>query len=228
MRKPFPVWVICAVCFLLPACLSPQCAFAFDAESPARGATPKENAATGVAPQAEEKKEKKGYRLEYELDPYYTNAGIIINLTDKPVPDVGEKPEFEIYKDLLFSSYVPRYLIVEAAVFPMPVAGVAVKSNASGVYRGARISDNFNLVKAVTAGFEEPYALSFFMGDVVSFTSPGEKHRSGNFGYMGYLVSIGNYHIKDNELVKDTSVEIEWKIRATGNSPRISLTGASA
>lgn len=152
-------------------------------------------------------------RLEYELDAYYSNIGLYIGLTDKPIPDAGEKPEFEIYKDLLFSSYIPRYFVIEAAVFPMPNLGVYLKDNAPDFYESGEIANNLNMVKAVTAGFEEPYALSAFLGNVVSFTMPGEKHKSGNFGYMGYMVSIGNYNIKDNVLVQDDWMEVEWKIK---------------
>ncbi|MFZ3071903.1 MAG: hypothetical protein WA162_01525, partial [Thermodesulfobacteriota bacterium] len=68
-------------------------------------------------------------------------------------------------------------------------------------------------IKNVTAGFEEPYALSLFAGNVVKFTKPDEKWKGGNFGYMGYLVSLGNYHIKDNELVRDKWMEVEWKVK---------------
>lgn len=181
-------------------------------------AKPQEKAAATNEAATTAKKEK-GYSFEYELDPYYSDVELIVNLTDRPVPDAGTKPEIQIYRDLFFSSYIPRYLVVEAAVFPMPVAGVAARSNANDVYRGAKVADNFNLIKAVTAGFEEPYALSFFMGNVVSFTSPGEKHRHGNFGYMGYLISIGDQHIKDNKLIKDTSVELEWKIKGDRKFP---------
>lgn len=227
MRDSFHCRILCAVSLFVLVCVGQPCAYAQEAvlvskdeampQTPALNTRGQEKAVTAG-------KEEKGYSFEYELDPYYTNASIIVNLTDQPIPDAGTKPEFQIYRDLFLSSYIPRYLVVEAAVFPMPVAGVAARSNANDVYRGAKVSDNLNLIKAVTAGFEEPYALSFFMGNVVSFTSPGEKHRSGNFGYMGYLVSIGDQHIKDNRLIKDSSVELEWKIKGDRKFPTHTLS----
>ncbi|MBI5562497.1 MAG: hypothetical protein HY894_06570 [Deltaproteobacteria bacterium] len=161
----------------------------------------------------------KRVRLETELDAYYTNAGLYVSLTDEPIPDAGEKPEFEVYRSLLYSSLVPRFLVLEAGVFPMPNLGVYLNDNARNFYDGGDVTKDVNIIKAVTAGFEEPYALSLFLGDVVSFTRPGEPHKSGNFGYMGYLVSVSNYHIRDNTLVPDKSVELEWKIKGDRKLP---------
>lgn len=157
--------------------------------------------------------QNKKVRLEYELDAYYSNIGFYISLTDEPIPDAGEKPELEIYKDLLFSSYIPRFLVLEAAVFPMPDIGFYLKDNVWDLYDKGDIAPNLNLIKTVTAGFEEPYAFSIFLGNVISFTRQGERHKGGNFGYMGYLISIGNYNIKDNVLINDNWQEIEWKIK---------------
>ncbi len=151
--------------------------------------------------------------LEYEIDAYYSNVGLYISLTDAPIPDAGEKAELLIYKDLLLSSYIPRFLVLEAAIFPMPDLGVFLKKNSRDLYDSAEVMEDFNLIKAVTTGFQEPYAFSIFLGNVISFSRPGEAKQSGNFGYMGYLLSIADHHIKDNELVKDTSYEIEWKIK---------------
>ncbi len=151
--------------------------------------------------------------LEYELDAYYSNVGLYISLTEAPIPDAGERPELLIYKDLLLSSYIPRFLVLEAAIFPMPDLGVFLKKNAAGFYDSAEVMEDFNLIKAVTTGFQEPYAFSLFLGNVISFSRPGEAKQSGNFGYMGYLLSIADHHIKDNELIRDTSYEIEWKVK---------------
>jgi hypothetical protein len=157
--------------------------------------------------------EGKSITLEYELDPYYSNVDIYIGLTDRPIPDVGEKSELEIYRDLFLSSYMPRFLVFEASINPMPLLGVYIRDQSPGLYGDAEVSEDLNIIKAVTAGFEEPWALSAFLGDVVNYTKPGEENRYGNKGFQGYLFSFGNQHIKDNELIKDYWYEIEWKIK---------------
>lgn len=155
---------------------------------------------------------------EFEFDPYYSSLGVYVSLTDKPIPDAGEKSELEVYRVLLLSSYIPRFLVLETSVNPLPVLGVAIKSSSPDFYESVDVSRNFNLVQAVTAGFEEPYAFSLFLGNVVNFASRGEK-KSGNKGYMGYLFSIGNYHIGENEFVRDNWYELEWKIKGDRKEP---------
>ncbi|MDH3972960.1 MAG: hypothetical protein OEV42_01655 [Deltaproteobacteria bacterium] len=155
----------------------------------------------------------KRYTIEYELDAYYSNTGLYVNLTDSPVPDAGDMTELAVYKKLFYSSLLPRFFVVEASLFPMPVTGVFIRKNDEDFYNRARINRNVNLVKAVTAGFEEPYAFNLFLGNVLKFTRPGEKGKKGNFGYMGYLLSVGDYHIRDNELIFDKWAELEWKVK---------------
>lgn len=159
-----------------------------------------------------ESRKEDAIQFDYEFDPYYTSAGVYISLTDEPIKDLGQRSEFDIYKHLLLNSYVPRFLVIEASVNPMPIAGVLVKDGWHGTYEDAEVSNNLNLVQALTAGFEEPYALSLFLGNVVEFTEKGAS-KGGNKGYMGYLLSFGDKHIKDNELIDDKWVEFEAKIK---------------
>lgn len=156
--------------------------------------------------------------IELELDAYYTNVSLTLALTKEPIPHLGEGSEFEIYGTLLSRSLSPRFMVLEASINPMPYLGVYIKKNHREFYDDAEISGSFNWIKALTAGFEEPWAGSLFLGNVVDFDVPGRKDIKGK-GYAGFLVSAGNYHIKDNELVKDDWREFEWKIKGDRKSP---------
>ena len=151
--------------------------------------------------------------FEVEWDAYYSSAAAIFSLTDEPVPDVGTQSEFEVYKGLIKRSFLPRFILFEASINPMPCAGVFIRKNYKDFYKIFDIGDDFNLIKSMTAGFEEPYAFSFFMGNVVRFSKPGEKRVTGNNGYIGFLVSAGDHHIKDNVLINDHWYEVEGKIK---------------
>lgn len=158
------------------------------------------------------------FEFVFEPDAYYTDLEIIVALTKEPIPQVGEKSESEIYKTLLSSAaLIPRYLVLESSVNPMPYLGVYLKRNERDFYDNAQISGSFNWVKALTAGFEEPYAVSLLAGNVVSFDVSDSADVKGN-GYSGYLFSAGNYHIKDNALIRDRWEEVEWKIKGDRKS----------
>jgi hypothetical protein len=48
--------------------------------------------------------------IDYELDPYYSNLGLHIPLTDNAIPDVGESDEPKVYKRLFLSSLTLKWL----------------------------------------------------------------------------------------------------------------------
>ena len=152
-----------------------------------------------------------------ELDAYYSNVGLHIPLTDAPIPDVGETDELKVYKGLFLNSLSPRFMLLEASVFPMPVLGTYLKTNHRSFYDSASVGEDLNLISVVTAGFQEPYSLSLFFGDIATFVKPGEKRNDNNKGYMGYLFTVADKHIKNNVLISDKSLEIEWKTKGEKN-----------
>jgi hypothetical protein len=158
------------------------------------------------------------FQFNFEPDAYYTDVQLTIALTREPIPHLGERPEEEIYRRLLAEAFAPRFFLIEASINPLPYLGVYTKKNHPHFYRDAELSGSFNWVKALTAGFEEPWAASLFAGTVVDFDIPGSRETAGR-GYSGYLYSTGNYHIKDNALIKDDWWEIEWKLKGDRKSP---------
>ena len=148
-----------------------------------------------------------------EYDLYYTSVGLYIPLTDAPIPNLGAASEQEVYRHLFMHSLSPRFLLLEASVNPMPLVGVALKKYEPQFYKQASFGDDFNLIESITTGFPEPYGATIFIGDIVDFIKPGEKAVSGNKGYMGYLFSYSNEHIRRNTLIPDNNYEIEWKMK---------------
>ena len=153
--------------------------------------------------------------VEVELDPYYSNAGFYIGLTDKPLPEISAEQETEIYQKMLSSIYTaPRFMVFELSVNPLPVLGVYTKKNHRNFYNSFDIGGNgLNLFQALTEGFEEPYAASIFLGSIVRFVEPGEDRKTKNKGYTGYLLNVGDKHILNNDLIDDDWYELEWKIK---------------
>lgn len=149
--------------------------------------------------------------IELELDAYYSCIAWYKPLTGAPVPYMGEQSELSIYKNLITSPRL-RFLVLETSLYPMPCLGLLIKKQFPGIYGDLNLRENFNLVQSICAGFEEPYAISLFLGDVVSFRPENNTKLQGK-GYSGMLLSVGNYHIKDNELIHDNWVESEIKVK---------------
>jgi hypothetical protein len=155
--------------------------------------------------------------LDWEIDLYYSNISLNIPLTNTPIPQIADEGELEVYSKLWLNAFTPRFMLLEAAVMPLPLVGAALREYARDFYNIADIGKNQNVIQWLTAGFEEPYAFSVFFGDMVKFTKPGEERLSSNKGYMGYLFSYSNQHIRNNVLIPDHSLEAEWKMKGERN-----------
>lgn len=186
------------------------------ASSSAQAAEPDPQAAT-ADPVKDESSEAE---VMWEWDPYYTNVGINIPLTDKPIPTITADSETVIYRSLIEGSAIPRYMTLEASVYPLPLIGTYLKKHTPGFYSRGRIGrGSINIFDTVTAGFQEPWAVSLFFGNIAKLVRPGETRKGSNMGYTGYLVSFGKKHIKNNVLIDDDWYEIEWKIKGKRDYP---------
>jgi len=153
--------------------------------------------------------------FEYELDAYYSNISWTKGFEGQDIPVVQNLKEVDIYKTILKNSLKPDFIVFEASINPLPILGVALRDNIPTLYNDSG-SRGFSgkLVESVTTGFEEPYALSLFAGRVLRFAPPkGMKTVGTNKGFMGYLLSHGDKHLLNNEVIKDNWYEFEWKIK---------------
>jgi hypothetical protein len=174
------------------------------ARQPAAGASP-----TGEHSNAE---------VVWEWDPYYTDVDLDIPLTDKPIPTITSNNEAVIYAKLIEGSAIPRFMLLEASVYPLPILGTYLKAHTPGLYKQGQIGNGgINIFESATAGFQEPWAVSAFFGNIANLVRPGETRSGSNQGYTGYLISAGSKHIKNNVLISDDWYELEWKIKGQRN-----------
>ena len=158
--------------------------------------------------------------LVFEASPYYTDVDFNVPLTNEPIPTITSDNEAVIYSDLIKGSLIPRYMVLEASVYPIPWASSYIKSHSPHLYRQAEIGNTgINLLESATVGFQEPWAISAFFGNVAKLNRPKEQRQGNNYGYTGYLFSAGNKHIKNNMFVPDDWYEFEWKIKGNLDYP---------
>ncbi len=151
--------------------------------------------------------------LDLELDPYYTPLSLTVPFVAGADENDVEKPELNTYRDMLAHALVPRFMVLEASVNPMPLAGVLIRQNEPSFYDHAQTSPSANIVEALTAGFEEPWAFTAFFGKVIDYSEGRKVRGHRERGYVGYLASCGDYHILSNRLIPDHWIEVEAKIK---------------
>ena len=162
----------------------------------------------GAAGLARAQEATPGVEVLQQYNAYYTSIGLYIPISAEQFPDGGRLEEADVYRQLFQRSWQPNLVALEASVYPMPLLGVWLRKQQPDFYDRAP-----SLVQAVTAGFQEPWAVSAFFGSQMKFTRPDETERGSNRGYLGYLVSAGTKHIKSNVLIADNWLELEWKMK---------------
>ncbi len=169
------------------------------------------------------KEESSAAETIWEFDPYYSDVELYVPLTSSPIPTITSDNEFEIYRKLIEGSAIPRYMLLEASVYPMPILGTYLKSQTPEFYNGWDVGNGgSNILESATAGFQEPWAVSAFFGNIAKLVRPGTSDtelKGNNLGYSGYLISAGSKHIKDNMLYSDNWYELEWKIKGKRDYP---------
>jgi hypothetical protein len=194
--------------------LSTFIAFVLLAQVVSASASAAENPTVSVGTTQSLNEEHGKTELMWELDPYYSNVSANIPLTSKPIPTINSGSESVILRELIKDSLIPRYLVLEASVNPMPVLGTYLKRQMPDLYNKGSIGNSgINVIESLTAGFQEPWAVSAFFGNIAKLNRPNEERMGVNMGYTGYLLSAGAKHIKDNVLIDDIWHELEWKIK---------------
>jgi len=153
---------------------------------------------------------------------YYSSIGLYLPLTESATPSLGEKGEFAVYATLLSRALVPRFMVLEASVNPLPSAGLLAR-RWTWLYEEAQLGQSFNLVRALTGGFEEPVAASIFLGNVVRFDVKGREDVRGR-GYVGLVASTGLWHIQENVAIHDPWAELELKLKGDRSTPLSKLS----
>ena len=144
--------------------------------------------------------------VDYNLDPYYSHVAINYDRTQAEI--LPSEAEADLYVYLLKNFYKFKSFRLEGSINFLPMFGSYLKKDQSEFYNKAAYGE-FNLIKAFTEGFPEPYALSIFMGSKIYLGN--EEEGITGFGLGGFLASIGTHHIVNNETFKDNWAELEVK-----------------
>ncbi len=161
------------------------------------------------------------YEVEIEADPYYSAVDLVFAITQAPIPHLDPNQEMGVYSYLFQNLGNPRFGVLEVSVNPLPLTGSLIQLQAPSVYRGAQVSSGLNLIGALTKGFPEPWAFSYFLGNVVDLKEQvGDSLVFRGRGFGGALLSIGNYHILENRFIQDYWGEGELKLKGSSVTTR--------
>lgn len=170
-----------------------------------------------------------GRRAEWrgDLDAYTSRAGLLWRFSARPAPDGERLSEFELYRQLFRDSLRPRTLFLSVAANPVAAGATWLRRNHPGGYEDFRLGDlggeELNLLDAVSAGYQEPAYVQLFVGTDMSLGRYAETSAWYNRGYMGYELSAGAKHIRNNNLIDDDWWQFDWKLDGNRESEAANL-----
>ncbi len=152
------------------------------------------------------------------LDLYESYLSLHIDLRKQQSMQIGlGESEKKLYSIFLQNILTPGFLLLETTSYPLAHISTWLEKSHENLYQRFNYNEQ-NLLATLSAGPEEPYALSFFLGEIAPLwdsqkdTATTSKKQVGSI-ITGQLISLGDKHLEYNQLFPDWWLEYKWKIK---------------
>jgi hypothetical protein len=159
------------------------------------------------------------------FDIYKPYASIHFNLKrfQKPVA-LQKGEEAEIYRGLARRLIFPNYLLFQVTGYPLSALSSYLETDHYNIYNRFEIYSNLNILRSIGVGFEEPYAFSLFLGNILFLAyqdSAANRLKQSGSSLAGFLISTGKHQIYDNIYLHDSWYQIELMLVGNLNEPKM-------
>jgi hypothetical protein len=161
------------------------------------------------------------YGVTLCLDPYESYVSVYYNLRTKPPGAIEAANEMEFYGKLFLKSFQPYYVLVQGTDYPLAHIGSALHHYRPEWYHRIdwRPADSLrlNAFELLASGYEEPYALSLFLGYLAPFWGTGDQGQRKQVGSAssGFVFTVGDLHLRAMDLLEDNWYELKWSLKGT-------------
>lgn len=175
------------------------------------------------------------WKYSYGIGAYRTFGSINVKLQkDVPHEQISPNREIDIFKTLFKQIYLPKYMLLQLTIYPLATLSSFLETDRPQVFKKFEIYNHLNMLRAAGGDFEEPYAMSLFLGNIIGFqykhkntsnTFISKKRESRiNSILSGFLLSAGHLHIQDNIRISDSWAEILLMLTGKWEIPKIRNT----
>lgn len=149
---------------------------------------------------------------------YKSYSNIYVDLDKEEEVIFWQEDEFGLYRDLARRSIHPGFFLIEFTGYPVASITAWMEENRNNFYRNFDIGENFNLLKSLGAGFQEPWSIALFLGHLGTFWDRNEKDELiiAATGVSGLALTGGLYQLFDNSYVESNWFRAEWKLKGSG------------
>ena len=120
--------------------------------------------------------------------------------------------EAEIYARLGRRLFFPTYLLFQATGYPLSALSSYLETDRYHFYNRFNTYSDMNILRSIGSGFEEPYAFSLFLGNIlllVHTDSLKSGVKQSGSALAGFIISHGRHQIHNNIYLQDAWYQIE-------------------
>lgn len=165
-----------------------------------------------------------GFGSQLTFDIYKPFASFYLNIKRYQKPIVLQQgDESEIYRRLARQLLLPKYVLFQITGYPLSALSSYYETDRYKTYQKLTFFDDLNLLRSIGAGFEEPYAFSLLLGNVMflAYSGDGEtKLKQSGSALAGFLISHGRHQIYNNIYLHDAWCQIELMLTGTLKEPK--------
>ncbi|MDZ7264327.1 MAG: hypothetical protein ONB16_07060 [candidate division KSB1 bacterium] len=130
--------------------------------------------------------------------------------------------EQEIYHRLSQRLLLPTYVLLQGTAYPLAALSSVLETDHWQLYNRFQTPLGLNVVRTIGAGYEEPYALSVFLGNILLLVhsdslKPG--WRQAGSALAGFLISYGHHQIHNNIYFPDRWYQLELMLIGNFKEP---------
>ncbi len=150
------------------------------------------------------------------FDFYKPYVSIFAHIKPNSTPLIIQQgDESKIYSLLLNQMYYPKFILFQTTFYQLSSLSSYLETDHDKIFARFDLIGDINLLKSIGGGFEEPYAFTLFLGNLVylsyidSTRTESLKRRQSGSALAGLAFSWGNHQICDNIYFHDFWYQIE-------------------
>ena len=150
--------------------------------------------------------------------PYRTYGSLLVQFREDDDFTLWEEDEVRLYWELLRKSARPRYFLIELTTYPLAALSSWTESTSGRIYHAFDLWPGFNLLRSLGAGYQEPWSMSLFLGQLATFWDLNDRDELvvEATGVAGLVLTTGLHQLFDNVIVPGPWFRAEWKIKGAG------------
>ncbi len=163
-----------------------------------------------------------GGQLTFDIYKPFTSIYLNMKRLQKPVA-LQKGEEGEIYLRLGRRLIFPSYLLFQITGYSLSALSSYAETDRYNTYHRFTVYSDLNILRSIGVGFEEPYAFSIFLGNVLFLAyqdSAANQLKQSGSAVAGFLISMGKHQIYNNIYLHDSWYQIELMLVGNLNEPK--------